>query len=122
MDSDTKLTAKDATDAKTPQIRPPPRPESNGRRPGPGFGPKSGKLSSKFILLTRARPGIDIRYTYGIPISNLREALPENGWGNACSSGWVVTPSLEKMCFLVQKVGQITFPNDEQTQHMGVAR
>jgi len=43
MHSGTKLTVKDATDAKTQANSTSPRAESNGRRPGPGFGPKSGK-------------------------------------------------------------------------------
>ena len=45
MESGTKLTATDATDAKTPANSTSPRPESNGRRPGPGFGQKSGKTN-----------------------------------------------------------------------------
>jgi len=38
MISDTKLTVMDATDAKPPANSTSRRPESNGRRPGPGFG------------------------------------------------------------------------------------
>ena len=38
MDLGTKLTAMDATDAKTPAIEASRRPESNGRRPGPRSG------------------------------------------------------------------------------------
>lgn len=37
MHSDTKLIAKGATDARTPAILMSPRPECNGRGPGPGF-------------------------------------------------------------------------------------
>jgi len=48
-----KLTAKEATDANTSANSTSPRTESNGRRPEPGFGPKSGKWSSNFILLAR---------------------------------------------------------------------
>jgi len=44
VDAGAKLTAKDATDAETPANSTSPPPESNGRRPGPGFGQKSGKL------------------------------------------------------------------------------
>ena len=54
MDSCTKLTAKDATDAKTPANSTSRRPESDGRRHGPGFGPKSGRTEFIFIWLTRA--------------------------------------------------------------------
>ena len=50
----TKLTVKDATDAKTHANSTSARPESHGRRPGPGFGKKSAKVFPQFILLTRA--------------------------------------------------------------------
>ena len=40
LHSDTNLIAKDATDAKTLVNSRAPRPESNGRRPGPGLGQK----------------------------------------------------------------------------------
>ena len=43
IDSGTKLTAKDAKGAKTLATPTSPRPEPNGRRPGPGFRQKSGK-------------------------------------------------------------------------------
>ena len=45
-----KLSAKDAADTKTPAKSTSPGPESNGRRPGPGFGPKSGNPTVKKIL------------------------------------------------------------------------
>jgi len=57
MRSNTKLTAKDATDAKKLANSTSRRPESNGRRHGPGFGPKPRKTKFNFILLTRAIPG-----------------------------------------------------------------
>jgi len=41
LHSDTKLTAEDATDAKTPANSTSRRAESDGGRPGPGFGQKS---------------------------------------------------------------------------------
>jgi len=58
MYSDTNLTAKDATDSKTPAYSTFPRPESNGRRPGPGFDQKSATTSVDFDLLTRAILGV----------------------------------------------------------------
>jgi len=54
MHSDTKLTATDATGAKTPAISASSRPESNGRHPGPGFGQQSGNENFVFTLRTRA--------------------------------------------------------------------
>jgi len=47
LHSDTKLAAKDIKDTKTLAKSPSPRPESNGRRPGPGFRKKS---ANKFEL------------------------------------------------------------------------
>ena len=41
MDSGTKLAGTDATGAKIPAKSTSPRPESNGRRPGPGFSAKN---------------------------------------------------------------------------------
>jgi len=40
MDLGTKLIAMDSADAKTPSKSTSRRPQSNGRRPGPGFGQK----------------------------------------------------------------------------------
>ena len=57
MHPDTKLTAKDATDATTPANSMSLRPESNGRRPGQGFDSKAVKPNTNFILLTRASLG-----------------------------------------------------------------
>jgi len=65
MNLDTKLTAVDATDAKTPANSTCRRPESNGRRPGPGFDQNPGRKSSNFILLTRAFLGIARLNTIG---------------------------------------------------------
>jgi len=45
MDLGTKLTVKNATDAKTPANSASRRTESNGRRPGPRFGQNPGKKS-----------------------------------------------------------------------------
>ena len=50
IDSDTKLNVKDATYAITPANSMSRRFESNGRRPGPGFG----RNTKHFVLLTRA--------------------------------------------------------------------
>ena len=46
-----KLIAKDATDAKTLAISHSRRPECNGRRPGPGFGQRSGRTSFELFQL-----------------------------------------------------------------------
>ena len=46
MHSDTKLTAKNAADAKTSANSMSPRGESTERHPGPGFGLKSGSIYS----------------------------------------------------------------------------
>jgi len=51
MHSGAKLTAKDATDTKTPANSTSPRPESIGRRPGPGFCRKSQKHFKRFFGL-----------------------------------------------------------------------
>lgn len=48
--ADTKLTANDATDAKKQVNSMSPRPESNARRPGPGFGQQVGKTNFQFYL------------------------------------------------------------------------
>jgi len=59
MQSDTELSAKEATDAKTLANSTSPRPESNGRRRGQGFGQKSRrKTSLHFSLLARVILGI----------------------------------------------------------------
>jgi len=71
-DSDTRLTAKDATDTKTQAISTSPGPECNGRRPGPGFGPKSGNYIFDFTLLTRAIPGIRRCYYVGLQLYRFR--------------------------------------------------
>ena len=60
MDLDTKLTVKNAMDAKTPANSASRRSESNGRRPGPRFGQNSGKKSLTFIWPTRAILGLMI--------------------------------------------------------------
>jgi len=52
MHPDAKLTAKDATGAKALANSTSPRPESNQRRPRPGFGRTSGGKSVNLILLT----------------------------------------------------------------------
>ena len=57
MDLDTKLTVKIATDAETPANSASRRTESNGRRPGPGFGLNPGK-TFKLYLLTRVIQGL----------------------------------------------------------------
>ena len=48
MNCGTKQTAKGATNAKTQANSKSPRPESNGRRPGPRFGQKSWKQFLKW--------------------------------------------------------------------------
>jgi len=58
MHSGTRLTAKDAADAKTPANSMSPLSESNGRCPGPRFGQEFGKQNLNLILLTRAILGI----------------------------------------------------------------
>ena len=73
MDSDGKNIAMDATDAKILANATSRRPESNGRRPGPGFCQNSMKTSSNLILLTRAVLGEDLDAT-GRPL-----ALPCHG-------------------------------------------
>ena len=60
VDPGTKLTAMDATDARTPTNSTSPRPESNGRRPGAGFGQKSGnKIQILFCLPEQDRDVLD---------------------------------------------------------------
>jgi len=49
MVSDTKLTVKVATDAKTPANSTFPQLESDGKRPGTGFGPKTGKRNQAYF-------------------------------------------------------------------------
>jgi len=50
MHSGTKLTANDATDAKLPTTSMSLRPESNGRRPEPGFGTSSNFVTTLLSL------------------------------------------------------------------------
>jgi len=57
MHSAAKLTVKDATDAKTQANSASRRPESNGRRLGPGFGQKSGKQKVKVDFAYPGNPG-----------------------------------------------------------------
>ena len=61
MDSDTELTVADATDTRTPPNPTSPRPEANGRRPGPGFGQQIRKYNFNRFLPTRAILGIGFR-------------------------------------------------------------
>ena len=60
MHSDTKLTATDATDAKTPANSTSPRRESNGRRPRPGFGQKSAKRKVELDFAYPSNPGTQV--------------------------------------------------------------
>ena len=55
-DSGTKRTAKDATDAKSVQNSTSPRPESNGRRPRPGFAAKPCKTKFEFYIAYPSNP------------------------------------------------------------------
>ena len=73
MNSDTELTTKGATGLKTLANSMSPRPECNGRRPGPGFGQQSRKYNSNLILLTRAILGIcpsHIPYTLSLNMAS----------------------------------------------------
>jgi len=65
MDSGTRLTAKDATEAKPLANSMSPWPESNGRRPGPGFGPKSEKGNLKLIGLPEQSWDLEAFIGYG---------------------------------------------------------
>ena len=60
MDWGTKLTVKNATDAKTMANSTSWRSESNGQRPGPGFGQNPGRKRLNFILPTRAIRGYNM--------------------------------------------------------------
>lgn len=57
MNSDTALAATDATDAKTVANSTSLRPEGSGKRPGPGFCPKSVKNSFQFHFAYPSSPG-----------------------------------------------------------------
>jgi len=78
MDSDTKLTVTDATYAKSPANLTSPRPESNGTRPGPGFGQKSVNKSLNLILLTRAILGKSVEGFSGLVSLNNNSLTSEN--------------------------------------------
>ena len=57
MHLDTKLIAMDAADAKTLANSTSRRPESNGRRPGPGFGQNPGGKKLKLDFAYPSNPG-----------------------------------------------------------------
>ena len=63
----TKLTVKNATDANTQANSASRRSESNGQRPGPGFGQNPRKKSQNFILPTRAILGCSGHLKLGNP-------------------------------------------------------
>ncbi len=87
MYSDMKLTAKDAADTKAQANSMSPRAESNGRRPGPGFGQKSGKrIEIGFCLPEQSWEYVSI-CTRQVVDAALAQAAPINVWSASAMPG-----------------------------------
>jgi len=91
MNSDTKLTATEATDKRTLASSMPPRPQTNGTCPGPGFGPKSWK-QVKFDLAYPSKTGSTRQcMKYRTQQSHLHtlDAKGHTLWTSTSSCAWV---------------------------------